>query len=254
MKRGRMIDRIKKRIQGMLAVEREIIMKPDLLEIRMPCTVLVIAPHSDDEVLGCGGLLNVIRNGGGRLNFLIVTNGRSGTAFTDLTGEELSRMREQETRAAADLLQVEECLFLNEEDTRVCNTKSFRQDIKQALDVVRPEVVLLPYIYDAHTDHRATTEAALQVLQDDRYSVQVLMYEVWTPLPANKVIHIDWEYKAELIQRYKSQLGESAFYIDGTKSLARYRAMTAMNDPDGYAECFLEWSLKKNTYLIDTCE
>lgn len=245
MKRGKRIERIKQRIGRMLAIDREIIVKPDLLEICIPCTVLVIAPHSDDEVLGCGGLLDVLRNRGGRLNFLVVTNGRSGTTFTDFRGEKLSRLREQETRIAAELLQVDKCIFLNEEDTKVSNTEPFRQAIRQVLDVIRPELVLLPYRYDAHTDHRATSQAALQVFQEDRYSGQVLMYEVWTPLPANKVIQIDWGYKAKLIKGYKTQLGESAYYIDGIKSLARYRAMTALNEPSGYAECFLEWPVAK---------
>lgn len=245
MKKEKLVDRVRQRILRMLAIEREIITKPDPLQVPQPATVLVVAPHSDDEVLGCGGLLEILRQDGARLNFLVVSNGRSGTAFTDLRGKELTRLREQETRAAAEQLQVEKCIFLNEEDTKVCNTEPLRQAIRLALDGIRPDVVLLPYLYDAHTDHRATSEAALQVLQEVQYGGQVLMYEVWTPLPANRVIRIDWASKVDLIGRYASQLGEGAFYIEGAKSLARYRAMTAMNDPDGYAECFLEWSLGK---------
>lgn len=218
MKKDKLIERARQRIRRMLAIERELIAKPETLQIPVQATVLVVAPHSDDEVLGCGGLLDVLRQNGARLNFLIVTNGRSGTAFTNLRGEELTRLREEETRAAADLLQVEKCIFLNEEDTKVSNTESLRLAFREALDSISPGLVLLPYIYDAHTDHRATSEAALQVLHEDRYVGQVLMYEVWTPLPANKVIRIDWGSKVDLIGRYVSQLGDSAFYIEGAKA------------------------------------
>lgn len=244
MRKVGIMRKLQERILRILALEKVIITKPERLVIAKPATVLVIAPHSDDEVLGCGGLLSHLHQAGSRLNFLIVTNGSAGNAFIDLTGKELSQLRESETRAAAKLLGDAECMFLNEKDSAVKNTRLLRQSITHILDKVHPHMLLLPYLYDAHTDHRATTEATLEVLNDCNYSGQILMYEVWTPLPANKAIPINWNQKATLIQQYKSQLGEQAFYIEGAKSLARYRAMTCLDDPQGYAECFLEWQRK----------
>lgn len=240
------LGKFKRLMGGRLGVAREVIAKPESLEAFSPRTALVVAPHSDDEVLGCGGLLHELAKKGCRSYFLIVTNGRRGTAFTPLREEALILTREQETRAVAQRLQVETCFFLREEDAHVRNTTSLRDKIRNILAGVHPELVLLPYIYDAHADHRATAEATLQVLNDSRFAGKILMYEVWTPLPANKVTSIDWDYKLDLIRQYETQLGEQGFYIDGARSLARYRAMTAMNAPDGHAECFLDWPLRMN--------
>jgi len=57
------------------------------------------------------------------------------------------------------------------------------------------------------------------------------------------VISIDWKEKENLIAQYQTQLGDGQFCIDGASSLARYRSMTALNNPSGYAECFLELTL-----------
>ncbi|MBT8439614.1 MAG: hypothetical protein KJO91_07790 [Gammaproteobacteria bacterium] len=69
------------------------------------------------------------------------------------------------------------------------------------------------------------------------------MHEAWTPLPANKVIHINWNKKIDPLKLYWTQSGDHDLYIDGAKSLARYWAMAAINAPNGHAECFLEWPL-----------
>lgn len=241
------IGKLKQRIGRMLDTEREVIAKPASLEDCSPGTALVIAPHSDDEALGCGGFLHELVRKQCRISFLIVTDGRQGTAFTPLRAEALIQAREKETRAAAQLLHVEECHFLREVDAHVRNTERLRGKIRGLLVELRPELIFLPYIYDAHTDHRATAEATLQLLRDDKFAGQIMMYEVWTPLPANRVVAIDWDRKLDLIKRYETQLGVQGFYIDGAKSLARYRAMTAMNAPAGYAECFLDWPLHMET-------
>ncbi|MBT8439613.1 MAG: PIG-L family deacetylase [Gammaproteobacteria bacterium] len=86
----------------MHAVNRDIISKPDWLEVSSTTTALAISPHSDDEVLAYGELLEVICSKGGRLVFLTVTNGRSEAAFTTLMAAALSQARKQETLASTN--------------------------------------------------------------------------------------------------------------------------------------------------------
>src|ERR1700690_4452808 len=60
--------------------------------------VLVIAPHPDDEVFGCGGTVSLLRDSGGIVTTIIVTNGAESD--DDASGT-LIEIRAEESRAAA---------------------------------------------------------------------------------------------------------------------------------------------------------
>ena len=73
----------------------------------LPERVLVIAPHPDDEVLGCGGVLALHAMRGDRVRVVVLTDGAAG-------GD--AEAREAETRAAATVLGLEQVEFLGLED------------------------------------------------------------------------------------------------------------------------------------------
>src|SRR3989344_3474180 len=55
-------------------------------------TLLVIAAHPDDEVLGCGGLISRVKEGGGKVFVLFLTNGTTA----DFSGKGISTAAERE--------------------------------------------------------------------------------------------------------------------------------------------------------------
>src|SRR5262245_23863247 len=75
---------------------------PELLEKPEGTRVLVVAPHADDEALGCGGTLAKHHIAGDRITVVFMTDGGKGEEMAGgVTGQALVELREQEAQAAA---------------------------------------------------------------------------------------------------------------------------------------------------------
>ncbi len=76
--------------------------------------VVVFSPHPDDDILGCGGSLIGHVENGGHVTIVYLTSGDA--AKWDLGPEDLARVREEEARRAAEMLGIEDLVFLQELD------------------------------------------------------------------------------------------------------------------------------------------
>lgn len=119
---------------------------------------LVLAPHPDDEVLGCGGTIARKTQRGTAVSVVFLTDGRRGGAGSP---DHVRAAREAEAiRAAAALgLSVDRLAFLRFEDGRL------RDNMEVAMHVVRQKVaafgpcdIFVPYRREYHGDHLATWE------------------------------------------------------------------------------------------------
>jgi LmbE family N-acetylglucosaminyl deacetylase len=118
---------------------------------------LVIAPHPDDEVLGCGGVLHQSAAEGARTGVLTVAAHRP-PLFTDDVHAQTIR----EARAAHAVLGVQWSRFLDHPAVFLDRAPTHEVN-QQVLDAVRdfqPDVVLIPYP-DRHVDHRRLFDAAM---------------------------------------------------------------------------------------------
>ena len=131
----------------------------------VPPTVLVIAPHPDDEVLACGGSILLHNDAGRVVHVLYLTSGERGSPYH--TAGELRGAREAEATAAARALgiPVSRLHFARFPDGGILPT-----DLDQVAAVVRllrdvrPDLVYLPHAEDASFDHRAGFELAWRAL------------------------------------------------------------------------------------------
>lgn len=120
--------------------------------------VIVIAPHPDDETLGCGGALLRHRHEGDEIHWLIVTGMSAGKLFTP----ERVAAREKEISNVAFRYQFQSVNKLNFPPTCLDTIPqgNIVAAIKEVFERVNPEVVYLPYRGDVHTDHKAVFDAA----------------------------------------------------------------------------------------------
>src|SRR6516165_9455964 len=106
--------------------------------------VVVIAPHPDDEAIGCGGTICLHVERGDRVVVVFLTSGELGVK--NLSREGVWRIREQEAQSAAEVLGVAAHSFLRRPDWHVGDSV---EEVAAALQPVvereAPNIIYLPH-------------------------------------------------------------------------------------------------------------
>ncbi|MCB9897586.1 MAG: PIG-L family deacetylase [Planctomycetes bacterium] len=178
--------------------------------------VLLLAPHPDDEALGCGGTLALMARAGARVSVVVCARGDGGIAADASAGDELVAERRRESEAACAALGVSRVLFLGRSSAELrADPEAVAQALGELAGRRTYDVLLLPWPLERHDTHRAVTLAGL--LADlVRADGRVLGFGVWDALPADDdVFEVDVTeartQKARAIGAHKSQ--------DGTRPL-----------------------------------
>jgi len=140
---------------------------------------LVVAPHPDDETLGCGGAIALLRSIGCDVSVLVVSDGTlSHPNSKKYPPQALLELRESETISALAILGVETTAinFLRLPDGSV---SSKNPDLSNYLTQVAPEIVFLPLRYDPHLDHRASFELISNALTSLKIPARRIEYPIW---------------------------------------------------------------------------
>lgn len=190
--------------------------------------VMVVAPHPDDEAIGCGGTLSLYKDLGADISVVYLTDGEHGNAFCEESLDELVARRRAETERAGARLGISSRRFLCLPDTAVRCTRQARRRLVTEILQAQPDVIFIPSQAENHRDHRAAFQICAHAISKYNRDLDVFVYEVWTPLRANCVVPIRFEDKAAVIREYQSQLDESELYLRATEGLARYRAASAL--------------------------
>lgn len=193
-------------------------------------SILIIAPHPDDESIGCGGILCLYPQ---QCTVVVLTDGCNG--ISDKSREETRKIRHEELVNVMQYTKVKEWLHLDFEDGQLMNCPSCMDSI----DFKKFDVIFLPSPNDDHCDHAAAYKYAIIEIQKSEFQGDVFQYEVHLPFhEANTYIDITSVIglKRELIAFHKSQ----SVYMDYTKkctSLARFRA-SEENRHDRFYEAY----------------
>ncbi len=148
---------------------------------------VVIAPHPDDDTLGCGGAIALLAGRGQDVSVLFVSDGAAShpgsVKFPPLV---LRDLRETESREALRRLGVgeEAAVFLRLPDGALPMPGAAAFDaavqmVGAALGKLQPDTILLPWRRDPHPDHRATSEIVRAALQGTAHPPRVLEYPIW---------------------------------------------------------------------------
>ncbi|HAX91740.1 MAG TPA: hypothetical protein DCY07_05980 [Rhodospirillaceae bacterium] len=144
--------------------------------------LMVIAPHPDDETLGCGALIARMRANGVPVRIIVVTDGSAAPTLQPMPRESLVAMRRSETQKAVQALgvQPESIVFLDYQDGKAAQSLSaIAQDIASQIWLHAPALILSPYGLDAHDDHRAVADAIDHLCASGKITVPVFEYPMW---------------------------------------------------------------------------
>lgn len=214
-------------------------------------TVLVVAPHPDDETLGCGGTMLRHVKLGDTVHWLIVTHVLEGFGFAP---DRIER-REDEIDRVADHYGIERPINLEFPTTRLDTQpmSTLVNAIGRVFQEVEPELIYVPYRNDIHTDHAIVFDAVASCTKWFRYpSVRrVLAYETLSEtefaldpdvsgFQPNVFVDIAGfvQEKIEIMQIYESEVGAHPF--PRSESAIRARA-TLRGSASGFeaAEAFI---------------
>jgi LmbE family N-acetylglucosaminyl deacetylase len=205
-------------------------------EVGLPSArkIVVLSPHPDDESLGCGGLIALASQAGADVCVVFATDG-DNMLIADRAGDLAGRRRAQAVDACAVL--GAEPVFLGHRDGHLLRTvDALAASVDRVLDDRRPDLVVLPWFGDGHSDHRALNEAFAHT--HIGADVPVWGYEVWTPLPANRVVDISDAIDAKL-RAIAAHTADVFIDADALIGLNRYRAAIARIGGK-YAEAYFE--------------
>lgn len=225
--------------------------------------VLVLAPHMDDEVIGCGGAICQHVRGGAEVQVIFLTDGRLGSReLLNLSGRQrrqremaVAATRRQEAECALDVLGVQHRAYWDAAEMQLESDPALPGKLAQALQSFHPDLVYLPFFLEEHADHRAVSLILAQAVRQGAYNFDCMGYEVWTTLFPNYLIEISdvLETKKRALAEYKSQLADS-HYMHTALALCAYRS-SALLDTGGYAEAFFAASVKDYLALFhEFCE
>ena len=148
--------------------------------------MLIIAPHPDDEILGCGGLISKIKESNGKVYVLFLTNGTT----KDFTAKGVSTLveREKEINKVA--------AFLGYDGFRIAfpgndyhlkldgvGQKKIIHEIERGRDIslesVKPDILVFPFYGDYNQDHAAAAKAAFSACRptpkSDKFTPDVIL-------------------------------------------------------------------------------
>lgn len=202
--------------------------------------ILFVAPHPDDEILGCGGTIWKHARSGDQVHVLIATRGDK-KIYSD---ERVKNVR-QEALKAHQLLGVAETRFLDfpAPNLDTVSLAELASAIKGVITELKIDTIYLPHHGDIHHDHTAVFNAGLVASRPANgvsvhaiYAYETLSETEWA-IPNGSEAFIPTrfvnigdalEHKLDAMKCFKSQLREfpNPRSLETIESLAKYRGST----------------------------
>lgn len=179
--------------------------------------VLVIAPHPDDEILGCGGTIIKHSQAGDEVFRCLVTK-----AYTPDWSEEFLRARQVEIKASGEIVGIKKTYFLDFSTAKLDTVpqKELNEALSKAVKEVEPDVLYIPHQGDIHKDHRLVFESSLVAARLTGSRIKkILSYETpseteWgqaiEPFIPDIYVNVSktFDKKIEAMKAYKSEIRE----------------------------------------------
>ena len=183
--------------------------------------VCIFAPHPDDEILGCGGLLQQFAANGNHIILVHVTHGTQSHPNSQIySPAKLNTIRPQESLEALKVLGIDHqvtIISLDLTDGEVFAQQA--QFYKKLAAIIQPDDVLVtPFVHDGHPDHEATGQVVATCAKQQQLACYQVFIWAWhwaepadNRIPWSRAIKVDLsaeqlQRKTEAIACFKSQI------------------------------------------------
>jgi len=209
--------------------------------------VLILVPHPDDEIIGCGGSLTKMVNGHLKVRLLYLTDGRNLSSIMGLPRDQRKAIRIEEAKQVGKLLGPvrqdfwHNANFWGEPKHYFESSEENINSLSNVLNEFRPKAIFLPFFDEMHPDHVMTNEILRLSLEKSflkNDQILIFGYEVSTFVPPNcySNITLQFDKKEKLLLLYR--VGMKPFdYISYSEQLNAYHSVQGLG-VKGFAEAF----------------
>lgn len=185
--------------------------------------VLIISPHPDDEVFGCGGLMQSLVQTGKQVEVIIMSKGEAVHRPCCPNNESvIVEARAELTDAANGVLgiapeHIHRLDFPDGDFASATGDDTLISVLGELIKAIAPTEVFIPHPYENSPDHVAATQIVKNILQ--RHSVKIFYYCVWTwyHMPLHKILKLKYK-NARLLRVANREAKNKAIdiYVDNS--------------------------------------
>ena len=210
-----------------------------------------IAPHPDDETLGCGGTISRLKKNKEKINWIIVTSPKPDNKFD----KHYYKQRASTINKVSKLLEFDNTYELDfpTSELNSYHIKLISESISKIIISKKNIRIFCPYPGDAHSDHKICFDSIVVISKWFRYPEvkEILCYETLSesefginplisPFKPNIFSNIDKtvQHKLQTLKLYKNEINEFPFprSLETVKALAKFRGSQAGFN---FAEAFM---------------
>jgi LmbE family N-acetylglucosaminyl deacetylase len=215
---------------------------PDLalIEDENENRILVLSPHQDDDILGCGGTLKLLADAGAQIKVIYMTDGCLGS--NSISPVDLPAIRRAEAVRGLSRINVDDSVFFDAPDLCLrCDSRAI-DFVKDQIVSFQPKVIMTPHAGENHPDHYNTCMITAKALALVDVPIEVYAYEVWNNHNPNTLVDITnvIEDKLSAMREHKSQM-DMIDYAEKIRGLNIYRSINNVASCK-YSEAFLRFS------------
>lgn len=177
------------------------------LELEDMDRVLIIAPHPDDEVFGCGNLIYELSSRRKSVSIIILSKGEQGC---NLPPDLLKHERQKLAIKANEVLGCTDITFLDFPDGHFGDVTLFSVEVRKLeslLDKKKPDNVFIPHEFDFSSDHLACTRLLTELFEKSNFNVYYYCVWFWYHMPLSYVFKLNYMKMKTLVSRriYKDE-------------------------------------------------
>ncbi len=213
--------------------------------------VLILAPHHDDETIGCGGTIALYASHGAEVRLIVISDGKKISFENQIINSDISYIRREETVQAAKILGIQQTYFLDFPDGELNTYKDeIEKKIKDIIIEFKPNIIFSPSPIDFHPDHIACSKISL-LLKNKFPQTQLAFYEVYNTIRFNKLVDISEfiHIKERAFQIYKCSLFNCPdLFLNAVKGVNIFRSFYTKKER--YYEAFWVISEAIDSYTV----
>ena len=182
--------------------------------------ILILSPHADDEILGCGGTISNYSRKNYEISVLILTNANVGAP--EVFSKKFINLVRKESKIANKFIGTNKLFFENLPALKLKQYPNYKISdiINKYISKIKPEIVFIPSNNDIHEDHKVIFNSAKVAMRTNKKSnlKKILSYEVLSETEWNeneksfnpnyfiKLSKNDINKKIKAFLKYKSQV------------------------------------------------